>query len=257
VLAQTLAEDRRAQFLAGSRREHPQAFVPHTAQDEGQLRTLERDLNTVLDYEAGLLDGFEPRYFEWDFGHKGDLVEYAGAWLNGTVDRIDVDAHGGAVVIDYKHKGANGFAREYAAFPGGDDADGAAPFSPPRRVQALIYAQVVRRRLPNLAIRGAMYLNTRGRDHVLVGALDGDQMERVFGELHKPKKTAAAAMAVERNAGFGSEHAQGMDALLDATEEAIRAAVARMMDGDIEAAPVDARACDHCPVMNCERRLTK
>jgi|GEM_PF-379756 len=256
LLHQMLAADLRAQFISTGRHDRSQAFVPHTAQDEGQLRTLERDLCTALDYEAGLLDGFEPRLFEWDFGHKGDLVEYAGAWLNGTVDRVDVDAHGGAVVIDYKHKGFNGFAREYAAFAGADGEDGGAPFSPPRRVQALIYAQVVRRHFPNLAIRGATYLNTRGQDHVLAGAVDEGQMERVFG-VHQPKKAAAKAMAVERNAGFGTEHARGMDALLDATEEAIRAAVARMMEGDIEAAPVDASACEHCPVMNCERKITK
>lgn len=256
LLRQTLAADLRAQFVSTGRHDRDQAFVPHTAQDEGQLRTLERDLCSALDYEAGLLTGFEPRLFEWDFGHKGDLVEYAGAWLNGTVDRVDVDPHGGAVVIDYKHKGFNGFAREYAAFSGADDGDGGAPFSLPRRVQALIYAQVVRRHFPNLAIRGATYLNTRGQDHVLAGAVDEGQMERVFG-VHQPKKAAAKAMAVERNAGFGTEHARGMDALLDATEEAIRAAVARMMEGDIEAAPVDASACEHCPVMNCERKITK
>lgn len=256
VLSRALEEDRRAQFLVTRRRERPQAFVPHSAQDEGQLETLERDLLSAIDYESGLLVGFEPRLFEWDFGHGRDLVEYAGAWLNGTVDRIDVDAHGGAVVIDYKHKGVAGFAREYAALPDGPEGGEASSFSLPRRVQSLIYGQVVRRRFPNLDVRGAVYLSTRGREHALSGAVDANLMDRVYGS-RTPSKATAEAVAVDPGGGFGTDGAHGMDALLDATEEAIRAAVARMLDGDIEAAPVDASACAYCPVMNCVRRIAK
>ena len=29
------------------------------------------------------------------------------------------------------------------------------------------------------------------------------------------------------------------------------------MAGDIEADPVDAHACDYCPVLNCEKRCSK
>ena len=256
VLSRALEEDRRAQFLVTRRRERPQAFVPHSAQDEGQLETLERDLLSAIDYESGLLVGFEPRLFEWDFGHGRDLVEYAGAWLNGTVDRIDVDAHGNAVVIDYKHKGVAGFAREYAALPDGPEGEEASPFSLPRRVQSLIYGQVVRRRFPNLDVRGAVYLSTRGREHALSGAVDANLMDRVYGS-RTPSKATAEAVAVDPGGGFGTDGAHGMDALLDATEKAIQAAVARMLDGDIEAAPVDASACAYCPVMNCVRRIAK
>ena len=48
-----------------------------------------------------------------------------------------------------------------------------------------------------------------------------------------------------------------MDALLDACEEAIAAKLERLLAGDIEANPIDAHACDYCPVLNCERRLSK
>ena len=256
VLSRALEEDRRTQFLVTRRRERPQAFVPHSAEDEGQLKTLERDLLSAIDYESGLLVGFEPRLFEWDFGHGSDLVEYAGAWLNGTVDRIDVDAHGGAVVIDYKHKGATSFAREYAALPRGPEGGEESSFSLPRRVQSLIYGQVVRRRFPNLDVKGAVYLSTRGREHALSGAVDANLMDRVFGS-RTPSKAMAETVAVDPHEGFGTEEARGMEALLDATEEAIRVAVARMMGGDIEAAPVDAGACAYCPVMSCERRIAK
>lgn len=256
VLSRALEEDRRTQFLVTRRRERPQAFVPHSVQDEGQLETLERDLLSAIDYESGLLVGFEPRLFEWDFGHGRDLVEYAGAWLNGTVDRIDVDAHGNAVVIDYKHKGVGGFTREYAALPGGPDGEPSASFSLPRRVQSLIYGQVVRRRFPSLVVKGAVYLSTRGREHALSGAVDANLMDRVFGS-RAPSKATTEAVAVDPHGSFGTDGTHGMDALLDATEEAIRAAVARMLDGDIEAAPVDEGACAYCPVMNCERRIAK
>ena len=48
-----------------------------------------------------------------------------------------------------------------------------------------------------------------------------------------------------------------MEALLDSCEELIAARLERLLAGDIEAAPLDAAACQFCPVLNCERRLGK
>ena len=48
---------------------------------------------------------------------------------------------------------------------------------------------------------------------------------------------------------------RGMDALLDATEDAIREKVGELLEGNVEARPLDKTACAFCPVMNCERRL--
>lgn len=237
--------------LVGGRRPLPQALVPHSAQEHGRLQALRRDLSTLLDYESTMLRGFEPRFFEWGFGRGGEEVSYAGVRLTGTVDRIDVDAHGQAVVIDYKHKSDASFAREYDAFSG-DGCDLGAPFAP-RRVQALIYAQVVRRAFPDLTVRAGVYLCTRGA-HALAGAVDENLVEGVFGE-RMPAAARVGRLAVPRGATFGQEGARGMEALLDACEETIAAAVARLLDGDIEAAPVDAEACRFCPVLNCERRL--
>ena len=39
--------------------------------------------------------------------------------------------------------------------------------------------------------------------------------------------------------------------------QAIAAKLERMMAGDIEADPVDAHACDYCPVLNCDKRCSK
>ena len=239
--------------LERGRRPLPQALVAHSAQQMGQVRGLRRDLSTLLDFESGLLTGFEPRFFEWGFGRGGAEVSYAGVRLTGTIDRIDVDAHGQAVVIDYKHKSDVGFAAEYDVIP----KDGFVAGDPvlPRRVQSLIYAQVVRRAFPQLNVRAAVYLCTKG-SHALAGAVDENLVDNVFGE-RLPSSSRLARVSVSREESFGREEERGMEALLDACEEAIAARLERMLAGDIEAAPLDADACLFCPVLNCERRLRK
>lgn len=239
--------------LVGGRRPLPQALVPHLAREHGQLEGLRRDLATLLDHERGLLAGFEPRFFEWGFGRGGaPKVEYAGVLLTGTVDRIDVDAHGQAAVIDYKHKSELGFAKEYDALPAGREPGS---FSLPRRVQSLIYAQVVRHAFPDLTVRAALYLCTKG-GHALAGAVDANLADVVLGEKILSSKRLPA-VAVPRDEAFGRADAHGMEALLDASEEAIARKMERLVAGDIEADPLDAEACQFCPVLNCERRLRK
>lgn len=250
LLAEELEAHTRHMFLRRRREDTRNALVPHTAQDEGLLHTLRRDLEDVIDYEAGMLDGFEPRLFEWDFGRR-EPEPYAGAWIRGTVDRVDVSAHGGAVVIDYKHRRGSGLMGEYAALAG-EEGD----FVLPRHVQALMYGQVVRRHFPGLHVQGAIYLTTAGLTHNLSGAVEEDQVDNVYGS-HRPTKKALQGVAVPRDATFGTADSRGMEALLDATEDAVAQAIARMLAGDIEANPVDARACDWCPVMNCERRIDR
>lgn len=239
----------------------PQALVAHTAADLGHVDGLRRDLLSLLDYEAGLLAGYEPRFFEWSFGRRGQVVEYAGVRITGTVDRIDVDAHGQAAVIDYKHKGDRGFAAEYDAFgPDGAEAmvgqDGRIAL--PRRVQSLIYGQVVRRAFPGLKVTAAVYLCTKGA-HELAGAVDAEAVDSVFGEAGLGRGRAAR-LEVPRSLdlGRGGEgSSRGMGALLDACEEAIAAELERMRAGDIEARPIDDHACQYCPVLNCEKRRCK
>lgn len=236
--------------LIGGRKPLPQALVPHLAREHGQLEGLRRDLASLLDFERGALCGFEPRFFEWGFGRRSEPpISYAGVLLTGTVDRIDVDAHGQVAVIDYKHKAPAGFTGEYDAL-GGKREPGS--FSLPRRVQALIYAQVVRRAFPDLTVRAALYLGTKG-GHALAGAVDENLVDVVFGAHMTSKR--AETVAVPRDDAFGLEGPSGMEALLDATEQAIAAKMERLLSGDIEAAPLDKEACRFCPVLNCERRI--
>lgn len=252
VLDEEFARHLRHQSIREGKRRRPQAFVPHTAPDEGMLATLHKDLLSLLDFESTLFVGYEPRHFEWDFGRGDDLVEYAGAYLRGTIDRVDVDAHGQAVVIDYKHKSPSTFRDEYAAFSEECPASGDA-LELPRRVQSLIYGQVVRHRHPNLKVVGAVYLATKG-DHALAGAVREDACDRVFGD-HMPGSKMLARMAVPEGADFQTGETKGMDGLLDATERLIGAKVQELLEGRIEARPRDRHACEYCPVMNCERRL--
>ncbi len=251
------------QYMRVGGRAAYQALIAHSSSEEGQTDRLRRDLLSTLDYVSCRLKGFEPRAFEWEFGRGKHTrtqpglpslprARYAGVAVTGTVDRIDVNAQGKAVIIDYKHKGPAGFFSEYAAF----DKDGAqeGAFELPRRIQSLMYAQVVQRAFPDLEVVGALYLGTRGT-HVLSGAVDELFADAVFGG--HLTKMGTKQVSVPRDNDFGQHDAHGMKALLAATEQAVAQKVERLRAGRIEADPVDANACSYCPVLNCERRMTR
>ena len=229
-----------------------QALVPHTATEEYRLSLLRDDLVSAVEFERDRLIGFEPRYFELRFGGRGSKahhVRYAGVDFVGSIDRVDVDAHGRAVVIDYKHKGGAGFANEYDVFPHGSP-DGLQGLELPRRVQSLIYAQVVRRLFPKLKVVGAVYLSTQGGArhlHEIAGALDADAADQVMGPGLSSRRRERLVAGGQGKIGFYD--------LLDETERLVAERIARLVDGHIEAEPVDDHACTWCPVANCERRL--
>lgn len=252
ILSQVFDTNLDRQRMLEHKQERCQPFVPHTEEEQGLVTTLKRDLLSELDYESGLFQGFEPRHFEWSFGRKGELIPYAGAWLTGTIDRVDVDAHHQAVVIDYKHMSPAGFAKKYAAFPQGAPEPGA-PLALPRRVQSLIYGQVIRRKHPELKVVAAVYLGSRG-DHAISGAASENVYARVFG-AHQLSSRSEGMVIVPDHEGFGRSDEEGMCALLDSCEELIAAKIAELLDGNIEANPIDADACKFCPVLNCEKRM--
>ena len=222
-----------------------QVLIPHNVSEEEQEARLHGDLRSAMAYQLDVLAGFEPRLFEWGFGKHGNLVPYAGAYFTGTVDRVDVSPHGTAVIIDYKHKSPAGFASEYDAIQDGVLEGEALP----RRVQSLIYAQVVRRAFgERLRLVGTVYLSTKA-PHALAGAADAACVEQVFGKLSSRRLPRVSVPAQDGK--------PGMYGLLDRTEELVAQAVARMLEGDVEARPRDAASCDFCPVMHCERRVAR
>ncbi len=226
-----------------------QSLVPHTATEEYRLARMEQDLLVELGFETtGVLEGFSPRYLELRFGGSGrgaKYMEYAGVSLNGRVDRIDVDAHGNAVVIDYKHKGGQSFCREHDAF-GDDGCPAPGDLVLPRRVQTLIYAQVVRRMFPDLNVVGAVYLCTQGqrvRDHAIAGTVEANLADRVMGTTSERRLTH---VAVGGQMGFSD--------LLDEVERKVADRLAQLLAGRIPTEPCDEGACSWCPVQRCERR---
>lgn len=233
-------------YMVRRPRQAQQLLVAHDSSDRAQEDRLRQDLLSSLEYQTRILAGFEPRLFEWSFGRHGDLVEYAGAYFTGTVDRIDVNPHGMAVIIDYKHKSPVGFAADYDALqPGVLEGE-----QLPHHVQSLIYAQVVRRAFAGrLRLAGTVYLSTKS-PHALAGAADENVVDQVFGRLSSRR---LPQVSVPRTA----EGASGMDGLLDRTEELVAVQVRQMLAGNIEARPRDRLSCDFCPVMQCERRVAK
>lgn len=224
-----------------------QALIAHTPSQERRLAEVERDIASTLEYEATRLTGFEPRLFEGRFGGASGLVAtYAGADFVGTIDRIDVDAEGRALVIDYKHK--SNLFDEYA-LKGRDELDWGAEFALPGRVQTLVYAGIARRLLAqegsDLELVGAVYLGTKGK-HAIAGALSARDAQAVLGADARPSDIDRATLPVPGARSF-------ID-LLDRTEEAVAKVIESMLAGNIEAAPSSPKACAWCPAMNCERR---
>ena len=233
-------------YMVRRPRVEQQLLVAHNSAERAQEDKLHEDLRSCMDYQTRILAGFEPRLFEWSFGRRGNLVEYAGAYFTGTVDRIDVNPHGHAVIVDYKHKSPSGFVNEYDALQDGV-LEGT---SLPNRVQSLIYAQVVRRAFEGrLHLAGTVYLSTKS-PHALAGAADENVVDLVFGKV-SPQRMPK--VCVPRDIWGGS----GMDSLLDRTEELVAEQVEQMLAGNVEARPRDKRSCDYCPVMQCERRMAR
>ena len=199
--------------------------------EERQVAEILPQLKRVLRYEAEALAPFAPQYLEFAFNGLG--VEYAGWPLGGRIDRVDVDAEGRAVVIDYKHRsGVEEFKLSDPTVP--DDATGKAPADDPRwlpdHTQALIYAQAIRRAL-GLDARAALYFSTKGGKPALRGAASAELLEEEKGDGRIPglKK------------GFpGEGGSMAFDQLLDRVEAGIAVRLSELEQGVVAAADLTA-----------------
>ncbi len=207
-------------------------LVPTSELEAREVEELKTRLVRYLDFEAQLLPGFRPAYLEYEVGVR-ERVEYAGVRLVGKIDRIDVDDAGHAVVIDYK----GSLTADYELLGDEEKTDPAVP----AKVQALIYAQVVRRLL-GLDVVGALYV-CYGREPRLAGAYDA----RVLETPHLPHmRHDRCACAPEGEGSFAN--------LLDATECRCAQAAQALLSGEVEPAPATPAACAYCPVSSCAQR---
>lgn len=206
-------------------RQSENRLIPTSQVEHRELAELERKLMDYLDFEAELLPTFAPKYLEYDVA-RGGAVDYAGHKLLGTADRIDVDGEGRCAIIDYKGSISGSYAlgvREEGHLG---------------KVQALIYAQLVRRTL-GLEPVGALYV-CYGRRKMISGAYDG----RVIENAHLPNMRHKDCMCATKP----------FFDVLDETEEAVAAALERMLAGDIRPRPETPEACKWCPVSSCSER---
>ena len=245
IVAEEFDNHLRHQFLERKRvSKMDQLLVAHATFEEEDVNQAKQDLLSLMDFEANVLVGYEPRWLEWGFGGAHDEpVGYAGVWLNGKIDRMDVDGEGRALIIDYKHKSPVNF-NQYDAFRGDFDAG-----KLPRHVQSLIYAQVVRRARPEIRLEGALFLATKGA-HALAGACAESQVDRILGVEDAPR-SRRLSMGIEGPSGGTEEFWE----YLDDVEAMVAEKIGDLMRGKIDACPVDADACSYCPHLHCEKRM--
>ncbi len=181
---------------------------------------------------------------EYAIGSDDDGVaaaEYAGFALRGKVDRIDASEDGGAfAVIDYKGSIAGHAAGEdVVSFAPSEDGRDIDPSSLPRHVQALVYAQALRRLgVFGGCCRGALYTSYKA-----------DSASGMVTGSYPAGDNALAAVSDPKSAvrmDFGD--------FLDMVERAVAARLDGVHASSIPLEPSYADACRHCSLSFCERR---
>ena len=226
-------------------------LIPHSIQERKQVENIREDLKDLLEFEASHFIGYQPRFFELRFGREENVVEYAGAQFTGSIDRVDVNAHGQALIIDYKHKGTNDL-KAYSAKLSLDSELSKEIL--PRHVQSAIYAQIMRKQLTKYKLEpvAAIYLGTKEQkdkpSFALAGMATEAATEHIWNIHPEDKKLRdQAVMVVSQNSAEFADY-------LDAWENLIAQKVQAMLSGDVRANPCDKDACKYCPVKLCDKR---
>ena len=226
-------------------------LIPHSIQERKQVENIRENLKNLLEFEASHFVGYQPRFFELRFGREENVVEYAGAQFTGSIDRVDVNAHGQALIIDYKHKGTNDL-KAYSAKLSLDSELSKEIL--PRHVQSAIYAQIMRKQLTKYKLEpvAAIYLGTKEQkdkpSFALAGMATEAATEHIWNINPEDKKLRdQAVMVVSQNSAEFTDY-------LDAWENLIAQKVQAMLSGDVRANPCDKDACRYCPVKLCDKR---
>jgi len=226
-------------------------LIPHSIQERKQVENIREELKNLLEFEASHFVGYQPRFFELRFGREENVVEYAGAQFTGSIDRVDVNAHGQALIIDYKHKNTKDL-KAYSAKLSLDSELSKEIL--PRHVQSAIYAQIMRKQLIKYKLEpvAAIYLGTKEQkdkpSFALAGMATEAATEHIWNIHPEDKKLRdQAVMVVSQNSAEFADY-------LDAWENLIAQKVQAMLSGDVRANPCDKDACKYCPVKLCDKR---
>ena len=226
-------------------------LIPHSIQERKQVENIRKELKNLLEFEASHFIGYQPRFFELRFGREENVVEYAGAQFTGSIDRVDVNAHGQALIIDYKHKATKDL-KAYSAKLSLDSELSKEIL--PRHVQSAIYAQIMRKQLTKYELDpvAAIYLGTKEQkdkpSFALAGMATEAATEHIWNMHPEDKKLRdQAVMVVSQNSAEFADY-------LDAWENLIAQKVQAMLSGDVRANPCDKDACRYCPVKLCDKR---
>lgn len=221
-------------------------LVPLSATERRQVDDILPQLEKVVRYEAAALAPFAPAYLEYSFNGLG--ATYAGWPLGGRIDRVDVDAEGRAVVIDYKHRSdAAPFRLKDPTVPNAKTGEVAAddPRWLPEHTQSLIYAQALRRTL-GLDVRGALYFSTKGKV-AMRGAVSAELAEQEPGDGRVPGLRD----------GFPAAESGGtmtFDELLDRVEASIAERLDELARGQVAPAETPRASCVHNHPLGFTRR---
>ena len=226
-------------------------LIPHSIQERKQVENIRENLKNLLEFEASHFVGYQPRFFELRFGREENVVEYAGAQFTGSIDRVDVNAHGQALIIDYKHKNTKDL-KAYSAKLSLDSELSKEIL--PRHVQSAIYAQIMRKQLTKYKLEpvAAIYLGTKEQkdkpSFALAGMATEAATEHIWNIHPEDKKLRdQTVMVVSQNSAEFADY-------LDAWENLIAQKVQAMLSGDVRANPCDKDACRYCPVKLCDKR---
>lgn len=225
-----------------NQQESDSPLIPVTRLERERLETVRRDLRGCIERDALLPAGFIPRHHEWSFGDR-ETVPYGSVRLRGTVDRVDEDGTGNALVIAYK----GAFGDDYGLPRAKANQDPSEIDPLPPHSQALMHATVLQRMRPGITAVGALYVSyNRAR---VMGFLDGS----VQGLVSPEGSYLNEKSSVGRTANGGS----GFQELLDYLEGEVAQAMDRLRDGDVAARPRFGKgSCAYCTVTGCPRRRT-
>lgn len=212
-------------------------LVAVTNLERERLEGVRRDLRACVERDALLPPGFVPCRHDLVVG-DGEPLLFGSVRLRGTLDRVDEDGAGRALVIGYR--GAIGDGYDVPRAKRGQDPSAVDPL--PRHCQALIGAAALQRARPGTVVAGALYVSyNRARAKGFLDATVIPTDGPYLGPSNAVEPTAAGE--------------SGFQALLAYVEREVACAMDRLRDGDVAPRPRFGKdSCAYCSVTGCPKR---